>query len=123
MVFAAITIKCSTITATNWGTALMLHTYYQKLNKDMHEQIAAFTPQKNGPLARFKKSSSSSGEPQTSLGQWVRQRDEFCYVCRHFKEKYPRYIDTFLQLVTGNAEFSRISPKAKASVFTTSATL
>ena len=95
------------------GTALMLHTYYQKLNKDMHDQIAAFTPHKNGPLARFKKSSSSSGEPQTSLGQWVRQRDESCYVCRHFKEKYPRYIDTFLQLVTGNAEFFQNFSKGK----------
>ena len=61
----------------------------------------------------FKKIILFFREPQTSLGQWVRQRDEFCYVCRHFKEKYPRYIDTFLQLVTGNAEFFQNFSKGK----------
>ncbi len=86
------------------GCALMLHTYYQKLNKDMHQQFAAFTPKKSGAFARLKKSSGFA-DRESSLGQWVAAREQTCYVCNHFKEKYPRYIDTFFQLLTHNDEF------------------
>ena len=73
----------------------MLHTYYQKLNKDMHAQFAAFTPKKAGAFSRFKKAGIAPAIGESRLGQWVSQREESCYVCNHFKEKYPRYLDTF----------------------------
>ncbi len=87
------------------GAALMLHTYYQKLNKDMHEHFTSFAPKKAGAFTRLKKAGEISGKRESSLGQWVSQREESCYVCNHFKEKYPRYLDTFFQLLTHDTEF------------------
>lgn len=87
------------------GTALMLHTYYQKLNKDMHQQFAAFTPKKAGALARMKKTDVSGEKRESPLAQWVKDREDSCYVCNHFKEKYPRYLDTFFTLLTHDGDF------------------
>ena len=95
------------------GVALILHTYYQKLNKDMHQQFAQFKPQKSSPLARLKKSTPIAGGRETSIGQWVWAREESCYVCNHFKEKYPRYLDTFFQMLTHDEEFYKLFENSK----------
>lgn len=95
------------------GVALMLHTYYQKLNKDMHQQFAQFKPQKNSPLSRLKKSAPPAGSRETPIGQWVLAREESCYVCSHFKEKYPRYLDTFFQMLTHDEEFYKLFENSK----------
>ena len=87
------------------GTALMLHTYYQKLNKDMHEQFANFTPKKYGVLTRLKKSEVNEHQKESILGQWVQNRESTCYVCNHFQSKYPRYLDTFFQMLVHDKDF------------------
>ena len=87
------------------GAALLLHTYYQKLNVDLHKQLENFTPKKSGAFSRMKKADTSGDKKESPLGQWVQAREDSCYVCNHFKEKYPRYLDTFFNLLIEDKEF------------------
>lgn len=94
------------------GNALILHTYYQKLNKELSQQMNNFTPQKASFIDRMKKSPART-ESSNALSGWLKERELSCYVCNHINDKYPRYIDTFLQLVLHDADFMALLKKSK----------
>lgn len=94
------------------GVALMLDTYYQKMTKELKEQIKHFSPKKTSLISRMK-SSDVHEKAQTSIGQWVETKESSCYVCNHFKSKYPRYLDTFLQLALKDKDFAQLFENSK----------
>lgn len=94
------------------GVALMLDTYYQKMTKELKNQLKSFSPQKSSMLKRLK-NSEIHDKAHTSIGQWIETKESTCYVCNHFQSKYPRYIDTFLQLATKDKDFFELFKNSK----------
>lgn len=88
------------------GNALILSTHLKKLNEELTKEMKTFTPGKSGLLKRLKKSAPSvCAAPETTLGLWISQKTNRCYVCDHFRNIYGRYLDTFFDLYLKNEEF------------------
>lgn len=89
------------------GSALILSTHLKKLNEEMTRQMKEFKAGKSSFAARMKKTNLE--EPAaTSLGAWVDEKKDACYVCEHFKNNYRRYLDTFFDLYKKNREFREL---------------
>jgi len=83
------------------GNGWILKTHYKRMNQELQEQFDKFTPGKSGFMARMKKPADTTG----SIGAWVREKENSCYICRQFADTYERYLDTFFYLYTKDAAF------------------
>lgn len=88
------------------GSALILSTHFKKLNKDLKEQIKAFSP---GKTSLFKKSKTSDNP----LTDWIEKNENSCYVCNYIEKNYDRYLDTFFDLYKKSPEFLELFKKSK----------
>lgn len=76
------------------GNAIMLSSYYHKVNTQLTKRM-------NSPLAKktklFKRKADNEDDAQSEVGisGWIRDREEECQICGRFKETYARYLDTF----------------------------
>lgn len=97
------------------GIAIILQTWYHKMNQQLQTEISQFSPKKASILHKFKSVPDDIGTrpPETSIGRWIYEKEETCYVCRHFQSKYPRYLDTLLKLVTTDADFNALFKNSK----------
>lgn len=86
------------------GTGLILKTHFQKLNKELDEQIKNFTPSHTSFLGRLKKAPAQEGGSRTSLGSWSVSKEESCYICNHYKKTWQRYLDTFFEMYRKDPE-------------------
>ena len=79
------------------GNAIMLSSYYHKVNTQLAKRM-------NSPLAkktRLFKRKAEDEEDNTEVGisSWIRDREEECQICGRFKETYARYLDTFFMML------------------------
>ena len=81
------------------GTGLILKTHFQCKTKELHEQIRVSV------FSRFKKGNTDTDTPKTSLGAWVKEQEDTCYICNFYKDTYARYLDTFFELFKKSQEF------------------
>ncbi len=95
------------------GNALMLHTYMQKMNADLHNKLKTVTPVKTPMLKKIRKHSAAKDGYESPVASWLQERESTCYVCNHFAESYPRYIDTFFELIKTNDEFVSLVKESK----------
>ncbi|MDO4523334.1 MAG: DUF6062 family protein [Eubacteriales bacterium] len=95
------------------GSALILSTHFKKLNEELAAQIKAFTPGRSSFLKRRKRSGSHAEPAKTSIGTWVAEKEQHCYVCDHIHENYSRYLDTFFELYLNSPEFVRLFKSSK----------
>ena len=51
------------------------------------------------------KGNTDTDAPKTSLGVWVKEQEDTCYICNFYKDTYARYLDTFFELLKKNQEF------------------
>lgn len=89
------------------GTGLILKTHFQYKTKELHEQIRIFAPSRASVFSRFKKGNTDTEAPKTSLGTWVKEQEDTCYICNFYKDTYARYLDTFFELFKKIRNFSR----------------
>ena len=89
------------------GTGLILKTHFQYKTKELHEQIRIFAPSRASVFSRFKKGNTDTDAPKTSLGVWVKEQEDTCYICNFYKDTYARYLDTFFELLKKIRNFSR----------------
>ena len=87
------------------GTGLILKTHFQYKTKELHEQIRIFAPSRASVFSRFKKGNTDTDAPKTSLGTWVKEQEDNCYICNFYKDTYARYLNTFFELLKKNQEF------------------
>ena len=60
---------------------------------------SGFSPLPGLPIfSRFKKGNTDTDAPKTSLGVWVKEQEDTCYICNFYKDTYARYLDTFFEL-------------------------
>lgn len=90
------------------GTGLILTTHFKKKNEELQQQIKMFSPKKASMLGHFKKAKLNPDNPQTSLGTWVKEQNNSCYICDYSKNTYARYLDTFFELYRKNKEFQEL---------------
>lgn len=89
------------------GAGLILKTHFQYKTKELHEQIRIFAPSRASVFSRFKKGNTDTDAPKTSLGTWVKEQEDTCYICNFYKDTYARYLDTFFELLKKIRNFSR----------------
>ena len=84
------------------GNALMLKTYYLKLNRELEKQIKNYSPKKISFKKKFK---GSDSDPASGLSEWIKKKDEDCYICSYINEHYELYMKTFFYLLKSDNEF------------------
>lgn len=100
------------------GMALMLHTHYIALEKELAQKIEEFTPTKANLFSKFKKTSSVNDLAGNSLSEWVKEKNKSCYVCNYMEENFVRYMETFFYLISSNPEFVTLFEDSKGFCLT-----
>ena len=95
------------------GMALMLHTHYVALQKELHEKIEAFAPTKAGMFAKFKKTKSMDDLEGNPISHWVREQNKTCYICDYINNSFIRYMDTFFYLIETSDDFMQLFKDCK----------
>ena len=90
------------------GTGLILKTHFQKLNQELEQQIKMFAPSRASLMGRFRKDKKTGSSSRTSIGAWIAEKEESCYICRFYKETWQRYLDTFFDQYRKNPEFKEL---------------
>ena len=87
------------------GNGWILKTHFMKTRNDLNNEIKRFRPGKLSLADKLKGKTASN-----SIVDWVRSREDSCYVCRHSAEIYARYIDTFFVMFRDDDNFrSRVA--------------
>jgi len=95
------------------GNALMLKTHLAKLCKELKLELKTLSPKKSPLLSKFKKTAPEDETRNTSIGNWTRAKENSCYVCNHFKDVYPRYVDTFFEMIKNDEVFYKLVENGK----------
>lgn len=83
------------------GNAWILKTHYMKINNELGEEVKKFKYNKTSLKDKFKK----KAESENSMVNWVRKKEDSCYICKRFDETYERYIKTFFHMYENDTEF------------------
>lgn len=100
------------------GMALMLHTHYIALEKELAQKIKQFSPSKTFLLSKFKKAKTVDALGGNPLSQWVKEKDTSCYVCDYIDTNFIRYLNTFFYLIQSNSEFMTLFKNCKGFCIT-----
>ena len=95
------------------GTGLILTTHFKKKNEELKQQLKMFSPGKASMLSHLKKSKIDPENPKTSIGAWIKEESNRCYICDYSKDTYNRYLDTFFELYRKNPEFQDLFQNSK----------
>lgn len=83
------------------GNAWILKTHYQRMNRELHEQIKGFKPGKTSFKDMLKKQSGRTNP----IGIWAAEKDASCYICKRYADTYERYLDTFFVMFQKDPDF------------------
>ncbi len=81
------------------GNAWILKTHYRRMIGEMKEQFSSFS---SGKASRKLKKNAQSGN---SIGMWITDKENSCYICSQYKDTYARYMDTFFYMYKRESEF------------------
>ena len=95
------------------GNGWILKTHFMKTRNDLDNEIKRFRPGKVSLADKLKGKTASN-----NIVNWVRSREESCYVCRHSEEIYARYIDTFFVMFRDDEGFRRRIAESKGFCIT-----
>ncbi|HIR14501.1 MAG TPA: hypothetical protein IAB31_11330 [Candidatus Choladousia intestinavium] len=87
------------------GNSLILKTHYEKIRKEMKDQMGAHAGGGRSRKGLFEKIRPSSQKDPLSV--WCEKRDHSCYICQNLDETFQRYIDTFFYVYEKDEEFRR----------------
>lgn len=82
------------------GNAWILKTHYQKMRSEFDSVSKNFHPGKLSLADKFRKKASDN-----ALVNWVKDKEDSCYICNRMEEIYSCYIDTFFVLYKTEEEF------------------
>lgn len=90
------------------GNGWILKTYYEKIQKELKQQIKLFAPSKISIKDKLK-----GKKEKNSIALWTAAKDKSCYICSRFQKKYQRYLDTFFFLYKKDNSLQDIMKKGK----------
>lgn len=79
------------------GNAIMLSSYYHKVNTQLAKRMSSPLVKKTKLFKR--KPEGEEQESELSISAWIRDREKECQICGRFKETYARYLDTFFYML------------------------
>ena len=91
------------------GNAWILKTHYQKMIKEMEQQFSSFSPGKSSFKDIFRKSNPD----ENSIGVWITEKEDSCYICNQYKDTYTRYLDTFFYMYKNDSSFKEKVTQSK----------
>lgn len=83
------------------GNAWILKTHYKKINAELNNEIKRFKPAKVSFTDRLRK----KNQVENTMAAWVEEKNQSCYICRNYEERYQHYLDTFFYLYKKEADF------------------
>ena len=86
------------------GNAIMLSSYYHRVNTQLAKRMESSPLAKKTKLFK-KKSDDEEEEAKLSISAWIKDREEECQICGHFKDTYVRYLDTFFYMLKEDENF------------------
>lgn len=92
------------------GNAWILKTHYKQMTQEMKKSFDSFKPGKPSGILKMKKESDAVN----SVAEWIRKKEDSCYICGQYKETYERYLDTFFYLFTKDDAFREKIRNGKA---------
>ncbi len=100
------------------GMALMLHTHYIALQKELAKKIEAFSPSKPNMFAKFKKAKTMDELAGNPISNWVNEQNHTCYVCDYIDKNFIRYMNTFFYLMETSPDFVTLFKDCKGFCIT-----
>lgn len=91
------------------GNGWILKTHYVQINKELDKQVRMFAPGKVSLMNKMKK----NAETTNSMANWVKERENSCYICNSFAATYQRYLDTFFFMYKKDDEMTKMLKKSK----------
>ena len=77
------------------GSALMMQTYYAQMMEELSKQLDDFEMPEKRPLLPVRKPK----EKNLPLSEWIRKKQDSCYICNRIEENQRRYFATFFVLI------------------------
>ncbi len=96
------------------GNAWILKTHYVKTRNELEKEIKNFQPGKVSFSDKILKKSTASN----SIVDWVRKKEQSCYICKRNQEIYDRYMDTFFICYEKDEEFRKKIKESKGFCLT-----
>ncbi len=82
------------------GNGWILKTHFRKICDEFAKEAKDFRPGKGASLFGRKKD-----EGGNAMVDWVRSKEDSCYICGEFDKMYERYLDTFFYLWKNDEAF------------------
>ncbi len=96
------------------GNAWILKTHYKKMRTEFSDRAKHFQPGKVSFADRLRGKSAEGN----SIVDWLNEKENSCYVCRHMEEIYERYIDTFFVMYRSDENFRKKIAESKGFCLT-----
>ena len=88
------------------ANALIIETRLKFLLEEMKKELKRFSPNRKMGLKDKVYKDLEVSKNNNNVSQWIREKEETCYICDHIKRNYDRYIETFFYLYKrGEKEF------------------
>ncbi len=91
------------------GNAWILKTHYIQMQTEFAQQMKMFAPGKVSLMNKIKKADSTDN----TLSNWVKEKEESCYICNQFAKTYDRYLDTFFFMYKKDGEMQKMMENSK----------
>lgn len=95
------------------GMALILHTHYIALQKELMKKIEAFSSSKSSVFAKLKKAKTTNDLSENSISTWVNNQNHTCYICDYIDKNFIRYMNTFFYLLETSTDFKTLFKNCK----------
>ena len=95
------------------GMALMLHTHYIALEKELKKKLNGYTPGKTSVFSKFKKTKTMDDVEGNPISEWIKEKNDTCYVCDYIDTNFIRYMNTFFYLMETSPEFKTLFKDCK----------
>lgn len=94
------------------GLALILHTHYQSIYKDLSKALGDTTLGNASMFHKFFKSRDTSAT-SSPASKKIKERTDSCYICDRVNTDMERYTETFFYLMSSNPDFKELFKNSK----------
>lgn len=95
------------------GLALILHTHYKSLYKDLEKALDSSKLARPSFLQKLSKNKAQVATSSSPITQLINERTSSCYICERINKDMERYISTFFYLLANNPEFKQLFLNSK----------
>jgi len=85
------------------GNAWIMKTHLKRVSEEAAIAFSKYRPSENGLKGLFSKNEDKT---TNSITEWVREKENSCYICDGFKAHYDRYMKTFFEMYAKDNDFA-----------------